>query len=51
MKNKYISSSFEEAKTYRSYYRPSFNVWLLFKSVLALLISGSSPVAGHHRRK
>jgi len=51
MKNKHIAHSHEEAKIYRSYYKPSFNLLRLLKSVLAVFISGSSPAAGTIRRK
>jgi hypothetical protein len=51
MKNKNIVHSHEEAKIYRNYYKPSFNLLRLFKSVLSIFISGSSPAAGTVRRK
>ena len=51
MKNKNIVHSHEEAKIYRSYYKPSFNFFRLFKSILSVFISGSSPAAGTMRRK
>jgi len=51
MKNKNIVHSHEEAKIYRSYYKPSFNLFRFFKSVLSVFISGSSPAAGTVRRK
>jgi len=51
MKNKNIVHSHEEAKIYRSYYKPSLNLLRLFKSVLSVFISGSSPAAGTVRRK
>ena len=51
MKNMNIIHSHEEAKIYRSYYKPSFNVLFLVKSVLAVFISGSSPAAGNFARR
>lgn len=49
--NKHIVHSNEEAKIYHSYYKPSLNILRLFKSVLSVFISGSSPAAGTVRRK
>jgi len=51
MKNKNIIHSHEEARIYRQYYKPSFNIFRLLKSVLAVFISGSSPAAGSFRRR
>ena len=51
MKNKSIVHSHEEAKIYRNYYKPSFNFMRLLKSILSVVISGSSPAAGTMRRK
>jgi hypothetical protein len=51
MKNKDISHANEEAKIYHNYYKPSLNILRLFKSVLSVFISGSSPAAGTVRRK
>jgi len=51
MKNRNIIHSHEEAKIYRSYYKPSFNMFFLLKSVLAVMISGSSPAAGNFARR
>jgi hypothetical protein len=51
MKNKHISHAHEEAKIYYNYYRPSFNVIRLLKSILCVFISGSSPAAGHISRR
>ncbi len=51
MKNKNIVHAHEEAKIYRRYYKPSFNLLRLFKSILSVFISGSSPAAGTVRRK
>ena len=45
MKNRNISHTHEEAKIYQQYYKPSFNVLRLIKSVLSVFISGSSPAA------
>lgn len=51
MKNKHIVHAHEEAKIYHDYYKPSFNILRLFKSVLAVFISGSSPAAGNVVRR
>ena len=51
MKNKHIVHAHEEAKIYHDYYKPSFNFIRLFKSVLAVFISGSSPAAGNVARR
>jgi hypothetical protein len=45
MKNRNIVHTHEEAKIYKDYYKPSFNVVRLLKSVLSVFISGSSPAA------
>jgi hypothetical protein len=51
MKNKNITHSHEEAKIYRSYYKPSLNFLLLFKSVLSVFVSGTSPAAASQFRR
>ena len=51
MKNRSIVHSHEEAKIYRNYYKPSLNLLRLVKSILCVIISGSSPAAGSMRRK
>jgi len=51
MKNKHIIHAHEEAKIYHNYYRPSFNIVRLLKSVLSVFISGSSAAAGTVRRR
>lgn len=46
MKNKQRLSHYrEEVKIYREHYRPSFNVFRVFKSILGVIISGSGSVA------
>jgi hypothetical protein len=45
MKNKPIIFLYEEARTYKNHYRPSLNIFRFFRSILAVLISGSSPAA------
>ncbi|MEI9943854.1 MAG: hypothetical protein WDN26_06485 [Chitinophagaceae bacterium] len=51
MKNKSIVHSNEEARIYRSYYKPSLNFIRLFKSVLCVFVSGSSPAAASNWRR
>ncbi|HEY0433281.1 MAG TPA: hypothetical protein VGC95_05385 [Chitinophagaceae bacterium] len=45
MKNKPLIHSHEEARIYRHYYKPSLNIVRLLRSVLCVIISGSSPSA------
>ncbi len=47
MKNKSAEFSREEARIYKNYYRPSFNIFRIFKSILGVLISGSPQVSQH----
>jgi hypothetical protein len=51
MKNSHLVHSHESARIYRHYYKSSFNILRLLKSVLSIMISGSSPVATPHRRR
>lgn len=52
MKNKRLSHHYESAKIYSQYYKSSFNLVRLLKSVLTVFISGSSAAAtGYQRRK
>ncbi|HWC53659.1 MAG TPA: hypothetical protein VG676_08760 [Chitinophagaceae bacterium] len=51
MKHKHIVHAHEQAKIYHQYYKPSLNVFRLFKSVLAVFISGSSHAAGSFSRR
>lgn len=43
MKSKAIHHVHEETKIYKNYYRPSLNLVRFVKSIMAVLISGSSP--------
>lgn len=45
MKNNHIAHAHEEAKIYQRYYRPSFNMVRMLRSVLSVLLTGSSPAA------
>lgn len=45
MKNRNIVHAHQEAEIYREYYRPSMNLWRFTKSILGVLIFGSSTVA------
>jgi hypothetical protein len=51
MKNKRLTHHHEEAKIYRHYYKPSFNFFRLLKSVLSVIISGSSAAATSYQRR
>ena len=44
MKNRNIVHSHQEVEIYRDYYKPSFNMWRFTKSILGLLLFGSSTV-------
>jgi len=48
MKNRNILHSRQEIKIYEDYYKPSFNLWRFTKSILGVLIYGSSTVAGNY---
>lgn len=48
MKNRNIVHSHQEAEIYREYYKPSLNVWRFTKSILGVLIFGSSTVPNSH---
>jgi hypothetical protein len=48
MKSKRITHSREQVEIYKEYYKPSLNLWRFAKSVLGVLIFGSSPVANHY---
>lgn len=51
MKNKDLVHYHESARIYQNYYKPSFNVFRLLKSVLAIFISGANPATpGSYRR-
>ena len=51
MKNKSIVHAHEEAKIYRSYYRPSLNIFIFLKSILSIFVSGTSPAASASFRR
>ncbi|HMU45062.1 MAG TPA: hypothetical protein PKC72_01780 [Chitinophagaceae bacterium] len=51
MKNRNLVHLHESARIYRHYYKPSFNIFRLLKSVLSVFISGSSPAAGVYQRR
>jgi hypothetical protein len=48
MKNRNIVHAHQEVEIYREYYKPSFNLWRFTKSILGLLIFGSSTVANSY---
>jgi hypothetical protein len=48
MKSKRITHSREQVEIYKDYYKPSLNLWRFAKSVLGVIIFGSSPVANHY---
>jgi hypothetical protein len=48
MKNRNIVHAHQEVEIYREYYRPSLNMWRFTKSILGLLIFGSSTVANSY---
>jgi hypothetical protein len=51
MKNREIVFARHQAKIYQHHYRPSLNIFRFLGSVLAVFISGSSPTAGHARKR
>lgn len=51
MKRKHIVHAHEQAKIYHRYYKPSLNIFRLLRSVLVVVISGSSNVAGGYSRR
>ncbi|MBL0068386.1 MAG: hypothetical protein IPP93_10195 [Chitinophagaceae bacterium] len=51
MKNRNLVHHHQSARIYRSQYKGSFNLIRLFKSLLAVLISGSAPAAGGYSRR
>lgn len=51
MKKRSLTHHHEATKIYRHYYKPSLNFVRLLKSVLSVIISGSSPAATTHYRK
>jgi hypothetical protein len=51
MKNRHIVHAHEQAKIYHNYYKPSLNIIRLLKSVLSVVISGSSAAASSHARR
>jgi hypothetical protein len=48
MKNRNIVHAHQEAEIYREYYKPSMNLWRFTKSILGVLIFGSSTVARNY---
>jgi hypothetical protein len=48
MKNRNIVHARQEVKIYSDYYKPSFNLWRFAKSILGLLLFGSSTVANSY---
>jgi hypothetical protein len=48
MKSKSITHARQQVEIYKDYYKPSLNLWRFTKSVLGVLIFGSSPVANHY---
>ncbi|MFL5807956.1 MAG: hypothetical protein ACJ749_00465 [Flavisolibacter sp.] len=48
MKNRNIVHARQEVKIYKDYYKPSFNLWRFAKSILGLLLFGSSTVANSY---
>jgi hypothetical protein len=52
MKNRRLTLHNEQAKIYRNHYKPSVNMVRLVKSVLSIVISGSSVApAGNYRKR
>jgi hypothetical protein len=51
MKNKEIVHARQEVKIYKEHYQPSLNLWRFTKSILGVLIFGSSTVANYSTTK
>lgn len=52
MRNRQFVHYYETSKIYRSYYKPSFNLIRLIKSLFAAFIyTPSDRIIVHHRRK
>jgi hypothetical protein len=51
MKSKHIVHAREKARIYRHHYRPSLNVFRVFRSILVVMISGSSFAATSVNRR
>jgi len=49
MKNKVIAHSHEAARIYKHNYKPSLNIFRLFRSVLGVLITGQPLAARRYR--
>ena len=48
MKNKHIEHASREVQIYKDYYKPSINPARFVKSILGVLLFGSSSVAHHY---
>jgi hypothetical protein len=48
MKNRNIVHAHQEVEIYRNYYKPSFNMWRFTRSILGVLIFGSTTVASSY---
>jgi hypothetical protein len=48
MKRNHMYFDTQKVKVYRASYRPSSNLYRLFKTVLSVLIEGQSPMGGSH---
>jgi len=48
MKSKHITHVRQEVEIYKAYYKPSFNLFRFLKSILGVLIFGTSSVAQHY---
>lgn len=48
MKNKRIEHSHREVTIYKDYYKPSFNLFRFFRSIMGVFLFGSTSVAHHY---
>jgi hypothetical protein len=52
MKNRNLVHAHESARIYRAHYKPSLNVFRIFKAILMVFASGSSAAStSYHRRR
>lgn len=51
MKNRDTVHAQQSAKIYRNNYKSSFNLFRLFKSILAVILGGSATASSHYYRR
>jgi len=51
MRRRTLVHHHESARIYQQYYKPSLNIFRLLKSVLSVIITGTSAAAGTYRSR